>query len=165
MITQKNLKHLLLGVCLAWSPALAMEIQPLNDIGGRDGEIWRDDGENVMRRERRDMCRQSAEQLFDVVEHPLPSDTAMQQINTWLNTLRNSPLQYNSAQMVRQVNTLDRFTRNFVATRNYIDDAIKGFNAIRDNGYFFPERINGVQRRMDEVLALVWTAIEQHTPI
>ncbi|AIK95803.1 hypothetical protein [Candidatus Odyssella acanthamoebae] len=162
MITQKNFKHLLLGVCLSASTALAMEVQPLNDVGGRDGEIWRDDGENVMRRERRDMCRQSAEQLFAVVEHPLPRDTAMQQINTWLNTLKNNPLQYNSAQMMRQVNTPDRFTGIFVPTRNYIDDAIKGFNAIRTHGYYFAEQINNHNVRMDDVLTLVWTAIQQY---
>jgi hypothetical protein len=152
MINQKNFKHLLLGVCLLATATSAMEVEPLNDQGRN---AW-GDNENVMTHERRRMCQQSAEQLFAVIEYHMPEDAAMQQVSAWLNRLKNTPAQYNSAQMVRQVNTIDHETGAFVATRNYIDDAIKGFNAIRTNGYFFAERINDVQVPMEKVLTMVW---------
>ena len=162
MISQKNLKHLLLGVCLSATAVSAMEVAPLNDQGRADG--W-GDGENVMNRQRRQMCRESAEQLFAVIEPHIPTATAMQQIRAWLNAYRNNPQEYNNPRMVRQVNCRDYSTGRHVATRNYIDDAIKGFNAIQNNGYFFSEQINNAQVRMDEVLTLIWNAIEQYPMI
>ncbi|MBW8308394.1 MAG: hypothetical protein K0M45_01925 [Candidatus Paracaedibacteraceae bacterium] len=148
MTTQKILNSILLGVSLWIANVSAMDKQGFHNLYG------------VNTTNRQEMCQQSLEQLNAILEDiSIDTQQTNQQIAAWLNSLKDDSLQYDNLPIVRTVNTINYRTGQF-----YIDDAIRGFNEIRENTRLLYQ-INKKNVAGDYVLGMVWTAINQYSAI